>query len=100
MHLQPVFAHLPAYINGTSERLFRTGLSLPSGSALSDDQFERVADAITRLRAARSPDVWHRRRPASCHRIPLEAVPTRSGSLLTAAPTTPGGSTRRRAGSA
>ena len=46
MHLQPVFAHLPAYTNGTSERLFRTGLSLPSGSALSDDQFERVVSAV------------------------------------------------------
>jgi dTDP-4-amino-4,6-dideoxygalactose transaminase len=46
MHLQPVFAHLPAHTNGTSERLFRTGLSLPSGSALSDEQFERVTDAI------------------------------------------------------
>jgi dTDP-4-amino-4,6-dideoxygalactose transaminase len=46
MHLQPVFAHLPAYTNGTSERLFRTGLSLPSGSALSDDQFGRVVEAI------------------------------------------------------
>ncbi len=46
MHLQPVFAHLPAYTNGASERLFRTGLSLPSGSALTDDQFERVASAI------------------------------------------------------
>ena len=46
MHLQPVFAHLPSYTNGTSESLFRTGLSLPSGSALSDDQFERVTDAV------------------------------------------------------
>ena len=46
MHLQPVFARLPAYTNGTSERLFRTGLSLPSGSALSDEQFERVIAAI------------------------------------------------------
>ena len=46
MHLQPVFAHLPAYTNGTSERLFRTGLSLPSGSALTSQQFERVAQAI------------------------------------------------------
>ena len=42
MHLQPVFADRPAYTNGTSERLFRTGLSLPSGSALTDDQFDRV----------------------------------------------------------
>lgn len=47
MHLQPVFAHLPAYTNGTSERLFRTGLSLPSGSALSDDQFGRVVEAVS-----------------------------------------------------
>lgn len=47
MHLQPVFAHAPAYTNGTSERLFRTGLSLPSGSALSDEQFDRVTVAIS-----------------------------------------------------
>lgn len=46
MHLQPVFAHLPAYVNGTSERLFRTGLSLPSGSALSDEAFDRVTRTI------------------------------------------------------
>lgn len=46
MHLQPVFAHLPAYTNGTSERLFRTGLSLPSGSSMTDTQFDRVAQAI------------------------------------------------------
>jgi dTDP-4-amino-4,6-dideoxygalactose transaminase len=46
MHLQPLFAHLPTYANGTSERLFRTGLSLPSGSALSHEQFERVTDAV------------------------------------------------------
>lgn len=42
MHLQPVFAGCPSYANGTSERFFRTGLSLPSGSALSDEQFDRV----------------------------------------------------------
>ncbi|WP_181309864.1 DegT/DnrJ/EryC1/StrS family aminotransferase [Nocardioides campestrisoli] len=46
MHLQPVFADCPAYTSGVSERLFRTGLSLPSGSVLSDQQFDRVADAI------------------------------------------------------
>lgn len=46
MHLQPVHAASPAYVNGTSERLFRTGLSLPSGSALSDDQFDLVERTI------------------------------------------------------
>ncbi len=46
MHLQPVFADRPSYTNGTSERLFRTGLSLPSGSALTDDQFDRVLSHV------------------------------------------------------
>lgn len=46
MHLQPVFAHLPAYATGTSERLFRTGLSLPSGSSMTDTQFDRVVTAV------------------------------------------------------
>lgn len=55
MHLQPVYADRPSYANGVSERLFRTGLSLPSGSALTDDQFARVADAIEDF-LARSSD--------------------------------------------
>ena len=46
MHLQPVFAHHPSYLNGTSDRFFRTGLSLPSGSVLSDEQFDRVTGRI------------------------------------------------------
>jgi dTDP-4-amino-4,6-dideoxygalactose transaminase len=46
MHLQPVYAGAPAYVNGTSERFFRTGLSLPSGSALSEEQFGLVASTI------------------------------------------------------
>ena len=47
MHLQPVFRNAAAYVDGTSERLFRTGLSLPSGSALTDDQVERVTSTLT-----------------------------------------------------
>ncbi len=46
MHLQPVFEGLRGVINGASERLFVTGLTLPSGSALDDRQFERVIEAI------------------------------------------------------
>ena len=34
MHLQPVFADEACRVDGTSERLFRTGLCLPSGSSL------------------------------------------------------------------
>ncbi len=43
MHLQPVFAHAPARVDGTSEHLFTHGLCLPSGSVLTDAQVERVS---------------------------------------------------------
>src|SRR5690606_38763334 len=36
MHLQPVYQRAAAYVNGTGQRLFATGLSLPSGSALDE----------------------------------------------------------------
>lgn len=47
MHLQPVHSAQPSLIDGTSERLFEQGLSLPSGSAMSPAQFDRVKDAIS-----------------------------------------------------
>ncbi|OZB80472.1 MAG: pyridoxal-5'-phosphate-dependent protein [Microbacterium sp. 14-71-5] len=47
MHKQPVFAHHRGVINGASERLFESGLTLPSGSALTDGQRARVVDGIT-----------------------------------------------------
>ena len=53
MHLQPVYADHPAYTTGTSERFFRTGLSLPSGSALSDERFDRVVDHVAAFLEAR-----------------------------------------------
>lgn len=46
MHLQPVFAGARSFLNGTSERLFRTGLSLPSGSVLTEDQIDRIVGRI------------------------------------------------------
>lgn len=53
MHLQPVYAGARAFVDGTSERLFRTGLSLPSGSVLRPDQIARVTDCITGFLAQR-----------------------------------------------
>jgi dTDP-4-amino-4,6-dideoxygalactose transaminase len=47
MHLQPVFAGSRSRVDGTSQRLFENGITLPSGSVLGDDQLGRVADAIT-----------------------------------------------------
>lgn len=46
MHLQPVSADFPAYLSGDSERIFRDGLTLPAGSALSDEQFQRIESRI------------------------------------------------------
>ena len=46
MHMQPVFKSYPAFLNGHSEYLFSHGLSLPSGSNLSDQDIERVAGGI------------------------------------------------------
>jgi dTDP-4-amino-4,6-dideoxygalactose transaminase len=46
MHLQPVFASYPAYINGVSEKLFDQGLCLPSGSNLETADLARVTAAI------------------------------------------------------
>lgn len=46
MHLQPVFADAPAYVNGTSEYLFDIGLCLPSGPTLTDEDIKRVVNII------------------------------------------------------
>lgn len=49
MHLQPIFADCPAYIDGTSEKLFNDGLCLPSGTAMNKEDFERVLDVFKTL---------------------------------------------------
>lgn len=46
MHLQPAFAKCTSIVDGTSRRLFEHGLCLPSGSALSDADVERVAGHV------------------------------------------------------
>ena len=46
MHLQPVFSGLSMHGGEMAESLFSTGLALPSGSALSSDQLDRVLSVI------------------------------------------------------
>lgn len=46
MHLQPVFADARSFVNGTSERLFANGVTLPSGSILTDDDVARVLGVV------------------------------------------------------
>ena len=54
MHLQPVFRTARSLLNGSADRLFRSGLTLPSGSALSEEQTQRIADGIGSFLDARS----------------------------------------------
>ncbi|MGP1485667.1 MAG: DegT/DnrJ/EryC1/StrS family aminotransferase [Campylobacter sp.] len=46
MHLQPVFNGALSFIDGTSENLFNRGICLPSGTAMSDDDFDRICSVI------------------------------------------------------
>ena len=46
MHQQPVFASLKKYLNGVSDKLFENGLCLPSGSNLTDEEFERIFNCL------------------------------------------------------
>lgn len=46
MHLQPIFAGCEVIGGAVAEELFERGLCLPSGSNLSDEELERVVDAV------------------------------------------------------
>lgn len=46
MHRQPVYRNAPAYVNGVSESLFHTGICLPSGPWVSDDDVHHIVDTI------------------------------------------------------
>lgn len=47
MHMQPVFAGAPAYLNGVSGTLFDVGLCLPSGSNLTSEEFDLVVEVFS-----------------------------------------------------
>lgn len=46
MHLQPLFAGARRRVDGTSEGLFARGLCLPSGSGMTDEDVDRIIDAL------------------------------------------------------
>lgn len=46
MHLQPLYRNAPCYGGTVSAELFETGLCLPSGSAMSTDDLDRVISTI------------------------------------------------------
>ncbi|GGL12987.1 DegT/DnrJ/EryC1/StrS family aminotransferase [Mangrovihabitans endophyticus] len=47
MHLQPVFAGARVVLSGAARHLFEHGLTLPSGSAITELQQRRIFDALT-----------------------------------------------------
>lgn len=49
MHLQPVYEGSKFFGFGVCERLFEQGLCLPSGSNLTEEDFERIFEVLTRL---------------------------------------------------
>ena len=49
MHLQPVFAEAPRYVDGTSEGLFDRGLCLPSGTLVTEEDLQRIVAVIREL---------------------------------------------------
>lgn len=52
MHLQPAYREETSVLNGVSDRLFADGLCLPSGSGMTDSQFERVLQSIDEVVSA------------------------------------------------
>ncbi|MFC0031564.1 DegT/DnrJ/EryC1/StrS family aminotransferase [Micromonospora chaiyaphumensis] len=61
MHLQPVFAGARTLLTGAAERLFATGLTLPSGSGMTPEQVDRVCaridDFLRRSSRGADPDL-------------------------------------------
>ncbi len=49
MHLQPVFAACPSYVNGVSEKLFKQGLCLPSGPCVGEEDVQLIINEIIKL---------------------------------------------------
>jgi len=49
MHQQPVFEGAKKYLNGVSDNLFDKGICLPSGSNLTDTEFQRIFECLDQL---------------------------------------------------
>jgi len=49
MHLQPLFKNAKSYINNNSEKYFKKGLCLPSGTAMSDEDVVNIAKIIKEI---------------------------------------------------
>ena len=55
MHLQPIYASHPAFGGEVSAHVFDRGLCLPSGTALTEEQQDRVVATMLALRTTTVP---------------------------------------------
>lgn len=46
MHMQPIFSNSPYYGGKVAEELFENGLCMPSGSNVTDDERQRIANVV------------------------------------------------------
>ena len=46
MHKQPVYKNAPAYVNGVSEEIFKSGMCLPAGPYVSDEDVKYIVETI------------------------------------------------------
>ena len=49
MHLQPVYKDAPAYVNVVSEKFYKTGICLPSGPWVTDEDVKYIVETIKSL---------------------------------------------------
>jgi UDP-N-acetylbacillosamine transaminase len=49
MHLQPLFKDAVAIEDGTSQKLFESGICLPSGTSMSDKDVLRVCKVLKKV---------------------------------------------------
>lgn len=49
MHMQPVYKGSKFFGNGLCERLFENGICLPSGSNLTEPEFDRIFDSLSKM---------------------------------------------------
>ena len=49
MHQQPIFSSTKRYLNGVSDDLFENGLCLPSGSNLTEIEFNRIFNCLDKI---------------------------------------------------
>lgn len=49
MHLQPIFANNPRYVDGTAERLFNKGLCIPAGPCVTDEDVAYIVREIKKM---------------------------------------------------